>query len=170
MNTIDIPREWEQVADRIKQDAKTCGVTCIVIGKIDSGKSTFCKYLTHTWTASEIRVGYVDSDVGQSTIGPPTTVGLKIFNTPPHQHGYSNLLALHFVGNTSLEGFLLQILHAVKRMVDKSHQQGSQITLVDTTGFIDGPVARIFKLCKIEMLRSQWIIALQAEDEMEHLL
>ena len=55
-------------------------------------------------------------------------------------------------------------------MADKSHQQGSQITLVDTTGFIDGPVARVFKLHKIEMLRSQWIIALQAGDEMEHLL
>ena len=55
-------------------------------------------------------------------------------------------------------------------MVDKSHQQGSQITLVDTTGFIEGPVARIFKLHKIEMLRPQWIVALQAEDEMEHLL
>ncbi|HEY4481850.1 MAG TPA: Clp1/GlmU family protein, partial [Candidatus Brocadiaceae bacterium] len=76
----------------------------------------------------------------------------------------------HFVGNTSPEGFLLQTLHAVKRMVDKSHQQGSQVTLVDTTGFIDGPVARIFKLHKIEMLRPQWIVALQVEDEMEHLV
>ena len=170
MNTIDIPREWEQVADRIKQDAKTCGVTCIVIGKIDSGKSTFCKYLVHTWTASEIRVGYVDSDVGQSTIGPPTTVGLKIFNTPPNQHDYSNFFQLHFVGNTTPEGFLLQTLHAVKKMVDKSLQQGSQITLVDTTGFIDGPAARILKQYKIEMLRPQWIVALQAGDEMEHLL
>ncbi|MBI2471725.1 MAG: hypothetical protein HYV59_10865 [Planctomycetes bacterium] len=170
MNTIDMPGEWEQVADRIKQDAKTRVVTCIVIGKIDSGKSTFCKYLTNTWTASGIRVGYVDSDLGQSTIGPPTTVGLKLFKTPPHQHDYSNLFDLHFVGNTSPEGFLLQTLHAVKKMVDKSRQQGSQITLVDTTGFIDGPVARVFKLHKIEMLRPQWIVALQAEDEMEHLL
>ncbi|HHT9146530.1 MAG TPA: Clp1/GlmU family protein [Candidatus Wunengus sp. YC61] len=170
MNTVDIPGEWEQSADQIKQDAKTCIVTCIIIGKNDSGKSTFCKYLVHTWTASEIRVGYVDSDVGQSTIGPPTTVGLKIFNTPPNQHDYSNFLELHFVGNTSPEGFLLQTLHAVKRMADKSHQQGSQITLVDTTGFVGGPVARIFKLHKIEMLRPQWIVALQAEDEMEHLL
>ncbi len=170
MNTIDIPREWEQAADRIKQDAKTSVLTCIVTGKNDSGKSTLCKYLVHTWTASEIRVGYVDSDVGQSTIGPPATVGLTIFNTSPVQHDYSNFLELHFVGNTSPEGFLLQTLHAVKRMVDKSHQQGSQITLVDTTGFIDGPVARIFKLHKIEMLRPQWVVALQAEDEMEHLL
>jgi len=170
MSTIDIPGEWEQIADRIKQDAKTCIVTCIVIGKIDSGKSTFCKYLTNIWTASGIRVGYVDSDLGQSTIGPPTTVGLKIFNTPPNQHDYSNFFELHFVGNTSPEGFLLQTLHAVKKMADKSLQQGSQITLVDSTGFIDGPAARILKQYKIEMLRPPWIIALQAGDEMEHLL
>ena len=105
MNTIDIQRDWEQSADRIKQDAKPCGVTCIVIGEIDSGKSTFCKYLVHTWTTSEIRVGYVDSDAGQSTIGTPVTVGLNIFNTPPVQHDYSNFLELYFVGNTSPEGF-----------------------------------------------------------------
>jgi len=171
MNTIDIPREWEQAADRIKQDTKANIVMCIVIGRIDSGKSTFCKYLTNTWTASGIRVGYVDSDLGQSTIGPPTTVGLKIFNTPPQQQrDYSNFFDLHFVGNTAPEGFLLQTLHAVKKMVDKSLQQVSQITLVDTTGFIDGPAARILKQYKIEMVRPQWIIALQAEDEMEHLL
>ena len=166
MNHIDIPKDWEPVADRIKQDAKTC----IVIGKIDSGKSTLCKYLIHNWTTSKIRVGYVDSDVGQSTLGPPATVSLKIFNTPPNQNNYASPADLHFVGNTSPEGFLLQTLHAVKIMVDKSHQKGSEITLVDTTGFIDGPVARILKLHKIEMLRPQWIIALQEKDEIEHLL
>ena len=52
MNTIDIPGEWEQVADRIKQDTKASVVTCIVIGK-----STFCKYLTNTWTASGTQIG-----------------------------------------------------------------------------------------------------------------
>ena len=166
MSAIDIPGEWEQSAERIKHNAKTC----IVIGKTDSGKSTLCKYLIHTWTASGKRVGYVDSDLGQSTLGLPTTVSLKIFNTPPHQSNYANPSHLHFVGNTAPEGFLVQTLHAVKTMVDKSHQQGSQTTLVDTTGFIDGPVARVLKLHKIEMLRPQWILALQAEDEMEHLL
>jgi polynucleotide 5'-hydroxyl-kinase GRC3/NOL9 len=97
-------------------------------------------------------------------------VSLKIFNTPPHQSDYANPAHMHFVGNTAPEGFLVQVLHAVKTMADKSRQEGSQITLVDTTGFIDGPVARILKLHKIEMLRPQCILALQAEDEMEHLL
>lgn len=166
MDAIDIQKEWEQTAERIKQDAKVC----IVLGKTDSGKSTLCKYLIHTWTASGKRVGYVDSDLGQSTLGPPTTVSLKIFNTPPHQNDPANPLYLRFVGNTAPEGFLLQTLHAVKTMVDKSQQQGSEITLVDTTGYIDGPVARILKLHKIEMLSPQWILALQAKDEMEHLL
>ncbi len=55
-------------------------------------------------------------------------------------------------------------------MVDKSFQRGSEITLVDTTGFVDGPVVRILKLHKIELLHPQWIIALQAKDELEHLL
>ncbi len=141
MNTIDSTGEWERVAERIKHDTKIC----IVLGKTDSGKSTLCKYLIHTWMASGL------------------TVSLKIFTTPSHQNDYTNPNYLHFVRNTAPEGFLVQTLHAVKMMVDKSHQHGSQITLVDTTGFIDGPVARILKLHKIEMLHPQWILALQAE-------
>lgn len=166
MDKIDIPGEWELVAGRIKHNTKIC----IVLGKTDSGKSTLCKYLIRTWTASGIRVGYIDSDLGQSTLGPPTTVSLKNFTTPPDAGDYANPSYLHFVGNTAPEGFLLQTLHAVKLMVNISLRQGAQITLVDTTGFIDGPVARILKLHKLEMLRPQWILALQAEDEMEHLL
>lgn len=166
MKGISIPKEWEFVTDKIKQDLNTG----IVIGKIDSGKSTLCKYLIHKWTALRIRVGYVDSDIGQSTLGPPTSVSLKLFSSPPSLNDYSNPTDMHFVGNTSPEGFLLQTLRAVKTMVDKSHQRRAEITLVDTTGFIEGPVARILKLHKIEMLRPEWIIALQTENEMEHLL
>lgn len=166
MDNISIPVEWEQAADRIKYDTKTC----IVLGRIDSGKSSLCKFLVHHWTSSGIRVGYVDSDLGQSTIGLPTTVAIKVFSAPPKVVDYSNFTDLHFVGNTSPEGFLLQTLHAVKLMIDKSHQYGAEVDLVDTTGFVDGPIARVLKLYKIEMLKPQWIIALQAKEEIEHLL
>lgn len=166
MNTIDIPGTWEQAAERIKHDTKIC----IVLGKTDSGKSTLCRYLIHAWTASGLRVGYVDSDLGQSTLGLPTTVSLKIFTPPPHQHDYAHPHFMHFVGNTAPEGFLVQTLHAVKMMVNKSLQQGSPITVVDTTGFIDGPVARILKHHKIETINPRWILALQSAYEMEHLL
>lgn len=166
MDNICISREWELVADRIKQDTKTC----IVIGSINSGKSTFCKFLIHKWTASKICVGYIDSDLGQSTLGLPATVSTKVFRDPPHPADYSYPTSLHFVGNTSPEGFLLQTLHALRIMVDTCYQQGSEVALIDTTGFIDGPVARILKLHKIEMFKPQWIIALQAQGEIEHLL
>ncbi|HHT9111497.1 MAG TPA: Clp1/GlmU family protein [Candidatus Brocadiaceae bacterium] len=166
MSHIDIPDGWECAAGHIQQDTKTC----IVVGNIDSGKSTLCKYLIQTWTASGINVGYVDSDLGQSTLGPPATVCLKVFKTPPQTSDFSNPPFLHFVGNTSPEGFLLQTLLALKLLVDKSHRQGSGITLIDTTGFVDGPVARILKLHKIEMLQPQRIIAVQVRDEIEHLL
>ncbi len=166
MGNISIPKEWELAADQIQQDARTC----VVIGRIDSGKSTFCKFLVHTWTASKICTGYVDSDLGQSTIGMPATAAVKIFKDPPKRNDYSNPVDMYFVGNTSPGGFLLQTLHAVKTMVNTSYQKGAEITLVDTTGFVDGPVARILKLHKIKMLCPEWIIALQAKDEIEHLL
>ncbi|MGQ3686383.1 MAG: Clp1/GlmU family protein [Candidatus Loosdrechtia sp.] len=166
MDNICIPPEWKQAAEKIKYNTKIC----IVLGRTDSGKSTLCKFLVHHWTSSGIRVGYVDSDLGQSTIGQPATVAVKIFSNPPKPDEYLHFTSFHFVGNTSPEGFLLQTLHAIKLTVEKSHQYGAEITLVDTTGFVDGPVARILKLYKIEMLKPQWIIALQKKEEIEHLL
>lgn len=165
-DSIDIPKEWEIAADFIQQEVKTC----LVMGKGGSGKTTLCKYLVQKCTEARKRVGYVDSDVGQSTLGPPATVGLKVFRDAETIHDQTTPTAIHFVGNISPLGFLLQTLNAVKTMAEKSYRLGAEVTIIDTTGFIDGPVARVLKYHKVEMLRPQQIIALQAENEIEHLL
>lgn len=166
MNRVDIPFSWERATELVQHGIKTV----ITIGKVDTGKSTLCKYLTHTWVTSGMKVGYVDSDIGQSTIGPPTTIGFKVFQSQYNSHDFTNPTSIQFVGNTSPEGFLLQTLYGVKKMVDESQRLEVDATLVDTTGFVDGPAARILKMYKIEMIRPQCIIALQVKDEIEHLL
>ncbi|MCF6147929.1 MAG: hypothetical protein E3K37_04640 [Candidatus Kuenenia sp.] len=165
-DSIDVPKEWEIAAGLIQQEVKTC----LVMGKGGSGKTTLCKYLVQKWTESRKCVGYVDSDVGQSTIGPPATVGLKVFHNTETILDQAVPTAIHFVGNISPPGFLLQTLAAVKAMTEESYRQGAEVTIIDTTGFIDGPVARVLKYHKVEMLHPQYIIALQAENETEHLL
>ncbi|MBM4054373.1 MAG: hypothetical protein FJ264_06840 [Planctomycetes bacterium] len=165
--SIDIPNEWETAAaSLIRQETRTC----LIIGKGGSGKTTLCKFLVQKLTEARKCAGYVDSDVGQSTFGPPATVGLKVFHRPETIYDQTVPTAIHFVGNTNPLGFLLQTLAAVKAMAEESYRQGAEITIVDTTGFIDGPVARVLKYHKMEMLQPQRIIALQAEDEIEHLL
>ena len=51
--------------------------TCLVLGSADTGKTALvaaiAKYAAPSWP-----IGIVDSDIGQSHIGPPTTVGWAI--------------------------------------------------------------------------------------------
>ncbi|MFA5295957.1 MAG: Clp1/GlmU family protein [Methanoregulaceae archaeon] len=44
----------------------------------DQGKTTFCRFLVQELSADTL-TGFLDSDTGQSTIGPPATVGLALY-------------------------------------------------------------------------------------------
>ncbi|RKU30670.1 hypothetical protein C6497_03035 [Candidatus Poribacteria bacterium] len=67
--------DWSRLAKQIVKSNQTV----IVIGTTDSGKSTFCRYLIDFAYTAGLKVGFVDTDVGQSQIGPPTTIGMKIY-------------------------------------------------------------------------------------------
>ncbi|GAG69828.1 unnamed protein product, partial [marine sediment metagenome] len=62
-----------------------------LLGQTDTGKTTFAKELIKRYLEKNKKVAFIDSDVGQSTIGPPTTIGLKLIkcNEDAHNNNYS---------------------------------------------------------------------------------
>ena len=73
--SYNINADWSRLAKQIVKSNQTV----IVIGTTDSGKSTFCRYLIDFAYNAGLKVGFVDTDVGQSQIGPPTTIGMKLY-------------------------------------------------------------------------------------------
>jgi len=71
---VEILPEWGRAADAILARP---GVV-VLLGASDSGKTTLCRILGEHWRAAGRAVGLVDGDIGQSSIGPPATVGLAI--------------------------------------------------------------------------------------------
>lgn len=71
--------EWKRLASRIVMPNQRV----LVLGPSDAGKSTFCRYLIDYACAASLKVALVDTDVGQSQIGPPTTIGMKLFEPTP---------------------------------------------------------------------------------------
>ncbi|MDQ4095125.1 MAG: hypothetical protein M3174_02835, partial [Actinomycetota bacterium] len=63
----------EQTYERLLRDP---GIV-FLLGGIDSGKTTFGIELLRRASAAGIRSALVDADIQTSTVGPPTTVGLK---------------------------------------------------------------------------------------------
>ena len=72
--------DWKRLASRIVMPNHRV----LVLGASDAGKSTFCRYLIDYACAASLKVAFVDADVGQSQIGPPTTIGMKLFEPKPN--------------------------------------------------------------------------------------
>src|SRR5215467_9766814 len=80
---------------------------CIVLlGGIDSGKTTFGLSLAEAARQRGMRVAYVDADIDNSTVGPPGCVGLKFCEGLEHVDGQSiaRADALAFVGSITPQG------------------------------------------------------------------
>jgi polynucleotide 5'-hydroxyl-kinase GRC3/NOL9 len=146
----------------------------MVVGASDSGKTTWVRVAAwHLVQAGKLPAAIVDADVGQSTIGPPTTVALALLRESLTAGFRIDRLPCHglfFVGACSPPGHLLQILVGTKRLVDTAIRSGAGTVLVDTTGLIDQGPGFQLKLRKIELLAPRHLVALQLGKELEPLL
>ncbi|MFQ5827602.1 MAG: Clp1/GlmU family protein [Candidatus Methylomirabilia bacterium] len=142
----------------------------LILGETDTGKSSFTTYLANSLVERGFRVGVVDADLGQSDIGPPTTVGLGLIGQPVERLGEAEVVGLYFVGSTSPQGHLLATVIGTKRMVEKGLSSGLGRVLVDTSGLIQGELGRTLKQHKIDLVNPDLIACLQRGDECEHIL
>lgn len=162
--------EWAEIVLALTQRP---GVA-MFLGASDTGKTTLLRAAAvHLTLHGRVPLAVVDADIGQSTVGPPTTVGLSLLTEKP---SFSDLRvsipchALSFVGSVTPVGHLLQTLVATKRLTDKAMTCGAASVLVDTTGLIGQGVGLQLKLRKVELLAPRHLIALQRENELESLL
>ncbi|HLZ33246.1 MAG TPA: Clp1/GlmU family protein [Nitrospira sp.] len=164
------PHTWTEASEALTGDP---GIA-VVIGASDSGKTTWVSAATRQLVqAGKLPVAIVDADIGQSTIGPPTTVALAILQESLTSDFRVDRLPSHslfFVGSVSPPGHLLQILAGTKRLVDAAIRSGVGTVLVDTTGLIDQGPGFQLKLRKIELLGPRHLMALQRGKELEPLL
>ena len=146
---------WRDLANRVQlADARW---PILVIGGVDTGKSTLVSYLQRVLGEHE-RVARIDADVGQSVIGPPGTVALTY---PPEKEAADRSSDVcRFVGDISPSGNLLQVLTAVVSLVKRA--RGDRI-VVDTSGFVYGRAAEEFKYHLIEMVKPAVVVAIEKE-------
>jgi polynucleotide 5'-hydroxyl-kinase GRC3/NOL9 len=154
--------DWERIARCIVQPQQVV----LVIGSTDVGKSTFCRFLVERGVSQGLKVGFVDADVGQSQIGPPTTIGFKIFSQKPDWLD-TEADDLYFVGWTSPERHLLQCVTGVRLMVDTALGSGADFIVVDTTGYVEGMGAIALKQHKVELIRPSYLICIRRSSELD---
>lgn len=161
-----IPREWDALISEVIQRRPR---VILVMGNIDVGKSFFTTYLANTLLRHGVRVGAIDSDVGQADIGPPTTMGLGVFERPVALLHEVPLSHAYFVGSTSPSGHMLEFVVGMKWLVEHGLEKADTI-VVNTPGWVFGGAGRALQLHTLELINPELVVALQREDELEHLL
>jgi polynucleotide 5'-hydroxyl-kinase GRC3/NOL9 len=159
---IDIPASWEWSAAEIVRHRWR---KVLVLGDMDRGKSTYCRFLSHRLYAAGLRVAMVDADVGQKDIGPPATItlgypgnALAPAAVPP--------VAWYFVGAVTPVGHLLPMVIGTRQLVDAAQ---AAVVVINTTGFITG-VGGVLKGYKIEAIQPDVVVALEQHTELQPLL
>lgn len=165
--TYETNHEWEKLARRIVASRQLV----LVIGSADTGKSSFCRFLADFAVAEGLKVGFVDADIGQSQIGPPTTIGFKCFapktETPLKIDGDAD--ALYFVGAASPRRNLLEVVTGTRLMVDAARDAECDFIVVDTTGYVHENAAIVLKQHKIELLQPNHLVCIGRSTELERI-
>lgn len=142
----------------------------LLLGATDTGKSTLALQAANLALSRALRVAVIDTDVGQSEIGPPGTVGLALPSAPAGAAADWRPAALAFVGATTPVGRLLDVVVGARRMADEARRRGAEVVIVDTSGLIRGAVALRLKLAKLEVLQPTVILALRRGHELDPVL
>lgn len=157
--------------EAVRQAVAHRGVV-LLLGGLDSGKSTLARRVAAEGLEAGATVAILDSDVGQSTVGPPSTVGLRLCRDPSDLE--SDALAkadeLAFVGSTSPQGHLLPLVVGARRLLDRARAEGADLIVVDTTGLVTGVYAQVLKFQKIELLQPDLVIGVARGQELDPLL
>ncbi|MCD6348520.1 MAG: hypothetical protein J7L91_02730 [Candidatus Korarchaeota archaeon] len=157
-----IPEWWEQLPEVL------AGKKVLFLGRIDSGKSSSILYLTNKLTSMDHPLTIIDSDVGQSDLGPPGVISSKRLEEPVIHMKLLEPDFMYFIGDKTPSGHFLPMVRGVFEALKNSD---TDTILVNTTGFVDGGAARALKRFKMEFVDPDIIIAIEKEkDDLEHLM
>ncbi|HAI21050.1 MAG TPA: hypothetical protein DCM14_04035 [Clostridiales bacterium UBA8153] len=156
--------------ERLVQELAERPGVVVVLGATDTGKSTLVLELARRLHGSGVNPAVVDTDTGQSDLGPPGVIAMA--RTGGQVAGWSEVRpeAQFFVGATSPPGLEAFFLAGCWRMVEAAHRLGVQAVVVNTTGLVHGSRGRYLNQALLEGLRPRHLVAIQRAQELEHLL
>jgi polynucleotide 5'-hydroxyl-kinase GRC3/NOL9 len=154
---ISVPPSWKAL--------EALSGTVILIGASDRGKSTLARWLVSSIAGRGSRTGWIDGDVGQSTLGLPTTINLSVADSQEEPVPFARF----FVGSTTPRGHMLPLLVGLQRLAEAARECDSLV--IDTDGLVAAEAGgSALKEWQIELLRPDAVVAIQNAGELEPIL
>lgn len=144
----------------------------LLLGGIETGKTSFGADLARRATEAGIATAIVDADIVQSTVGPPTTVGLKLCSEGVEftVEGLRSADGLAFVGALAPKGHLLPLVVGTAKLVQRAREAGCRLVIVDTTSLVSGMYGQTLKFYKMELVQPDVVLAFERGGELEPII
>jgi len=165
---MDLRAVEEEAKEEIRQGQKK--LTLFMLGSVDVGKTYTVSSIATRFYEQGLKVAIVDADVGQSDIGPPCCIGMGILEEEIQKLSEVQPHSLFFVGNTSPNGCVRECVQGAVAAVKKAKELSADVIIVDSTGWIEGEDAKRFKLSEIKEIDPSFIVVIERDDELEHIL
>jgi polynucleotide 5'-hydroxyl-kinase GRC3/NOL9 len=166
---MEQPSQHLDIPEELREHILASG-RCVVmlLGGSDTGKTTLAERLADLLAASG-PVAIVDTDMGQSHIGPPTTIGWGMVTDRFPGWDAIETAGFYFVGTTSPVRSLQPTVVGAKLICDAA-RSSAPFVIVDTTGLVTGSLGCTLKWRKIDALKPDVVAAIQRSEELEPLL
>jgi polynucleotide 5'-hydroxyl-kinase GRC3/NOL9 len=163
------PSSWDKPLEAISALQKH-PVVALILGAADCGKSSLCTYLFNNLIDGKCRVAFLDGDVGQSDIGPSSTVGYGIASRRVPQLYNLKLKNAFFVGVTSPVTAMSKTIDGLVAMEAEILSSQVDFVLINTDGLVSGEVAVKYKSDLVKALKPDVIVGIQTQDELAPLI
>ena len=160
--------DHEALVERAVREA-----TCVMLlGGLDSGKTTLGRAMAQAACEAGKTAAFIDADVGQKSVGPPTTIGMKLVRSAAdlEPDAMTEAEALYFVGATSPQGHMVAVVTGAARLLADARERGADFVVVDTSGMVSGVYGQLLKYHKMQLVRPDLVVGLQRGEELDPLL
>jgi polynucleotide 5'-hydroxyl-kinase GRC3/NOL9 len=164
-----IPPSWVTSFEQLLK-IQTKPAVALVLGTVDSGKSSFCTYLINRLLREKQKIAILDGDLGQSDIGPPCAVAYTFITKPMTDLFNLGAKNAFFVGVTSPSANIDKVIEGLVSLKKEILNSNPDFVVINTDGWIEGEDAANYKLRVIDELKPSIIFCIQRKDELTPLL
>jgi len=164
-----IPASWVEAIEVLRRINKR-PIVVLVLGGVDSGKSSLCAYLINRLICNKSTVTVLDCDLGQTDIGPPCTVAYAIVTEPVSDLFYLKAENAIFVGFTSPSEDVKKTIESINALKTEVLKSNVDFVIVNTDGWVMEKDAVKYKLQLAENLVPDFVLGVQQNNELDLLL
>ncbi|RJS79910.1 hypothetical protein CW711_01585 [Candidatus Bathyarchaeota archaeon] len=158
-----VPQSWKEAARYVISKSPRL---VLVMGGVDSGKTSLCTYLANLAILHGYKVAAIDGDLGQSDIGPPATVGLSLLERPVTDLFVTKPYSMIFIGSTTPSRACDEVVEALTVLTRRAEEAGADLTVLNTDGWVSGEDAVEYKVRLVEKTSPEIILALEEKGEL----